>query len=243
MIVLTSDHGDYLGDHWLGEKDLFHDPSVRIPLIVFDPRDAAASSRGTVCEALVESIDLAATFIEALGGAVPDHVVEGRSLLPFLEGRAPESWRDVVISEYDYSATPMAAKLAVAPKEARLFMVFDGRFKMMHAEGGMRPVLFDLETDPQEFHDLGESPHHAAIRARLYERLAHWAQRPSQRTTVSDAQILARRGKSRRKGILLGVWEEGDLERELLAGLGGSSGTTVQATTAQLAPDEKPQGL
>jgi hypothetical protein len=84
----------------------------------------------------------------------------------------------------------MAAKLAVAPKEARLFMVFDGRFKMMHTEGGMRPVLFDLETDPQEFHDLGESPHHAAIRARLYERLAHWAQRPSQRTTVSDAQIL-----------------------------------------------------
>ena len=40
MIVLTSDHGDYLGDHWLGEKDLFHDPSVKIPLIVYDPRQA-----------------------------------------------------------------------------------------------------------------------------------------------------------------------------------------------------------
>ena len=70
MIVLTSDHGDYLGDHWLGEKDLFHDPSVKIPLIVYDPRPEADESRGTVSDALVESIDVAATFVEAAGGKV-----------------------------------------------------------------------------------------------------------------------------------------------------------------------------
>ena len=40
MIVFTSDHGDYLGDHWMGEKDLFHEPVVRAPLIVYDPRPA-----------------------------------------------------------------------------------------------------------------------------------------------------------------------------------------------------------
>lgn len=222
MIVLTSDHGDYLGDHWLGEKDLFHDPSVRIPLIIYDPRTTADATRGTVCDALVESIDLTATFIEAQGGTVPDHVVEGRSLLPFLEGREPEQWRDVVISEYDYSATPMAGKLGVAPKEARLFMVFDGRYKLMHAEGGMRQMLFDLATDPEEFDDLGDSPGHAEIRARLSARLALWARRPSQRTTVSDAAIVARRGKSRRKGILLGVWDETDLDPDLHKGLGGT---------------------
>ena len=37
MIVFTSDHGDYLGDHWMGEKDLFHEQSAKIPLIVIDP--------------------------------------------------------------------------------------------------------------------------------------------------------------------------------------------------------------
>ena len=37
MIVFTSDHGDYLGDHWLGEKEFFHEPSVKIPLIICDP--------------------------------------------------------------------------------------------------------------------------------------------------------------------------------------------------------------
>ena len=47
VIVFTSDHGDYLGDHWLGEKDLFHEPSVRIPLIIADPSESAESTRGT----------------------------------------------------------------------------------------------------------------------------------------------------------------------------------------------------
>ena len=39
MIVLTSDHGDYFGDHWLGKKDLFHEASVKVPLIICDPRN------------------------------------------------------------------------------------------------------------------------------------------------------------------------------------------------------------
>ncbi len=65
MIVFTSDHGDYLGDHWLGEKELFHEPSVKVPLIIFDPSDAADQARGTACDKLVESIDLLPTFIDA----------------------------------------------------------------------------------------------------------------------------------------------------------------------------------
>ena len=77
LIVFTSDHGDYLGDHWMGEKDLFHEPSVKIPLIVFDPSREADATRGTVCDALVEAIDLAPTFLEYFGGKVPDHILEG----------------------------------------------------------------------------------------------------------------------------------------------------------------------
>src|SRR3954453_21381735 len=63
MIVFTSDHGDYLGDHWMGEKDLFHDQSAKIPLILSDPPREADATRGTVCDALVEPIDLAPPFI------------------------------------------------------------------------------------------------------------------------------------------------------------------------------------
>ena len=159
----------------------------------------------------MESIDLAATFIEATGGTPPRHIVEGRSLIPFLHGAPPAEWREVVISEYDYSATMMAQWLGVPPKDARLFMVFDGRFKMMHAEGGFRPMLFDLDTDPDELSDLGADPAHEATRRRLYQALARWARRQSQRTTISDETILNMRGKSRRKGILLGVWDKDEL--------------------------------
>jgi len=163
MIVLTSDHGDYLGDHWLGEKDLFHDCSVRVPLIIYDPSNDANATRGTVCDELVESIDLTATFIETAGGTIPDHVVEGKSLRPFLYGEVPPAdWREFVVSEFDYSATMQAAKLDLQPRDARLFMIADRRWKFMHAEGGFRPMLFDKQNDPDELIDLGDSEAHKA---------------------------------------------------------------------------------
>ncbi len=217
MIVLTSDHGDYLGDHWLGEKDLFHDPSVKIPLIVYDPRPEADATRGTTCDALVESIDLAATFVEAAGGSVPDHIIEGRSLRPFLHGETPSAWRDFVISEYDYSVTPMCRTLGVSSRDARLFMVADRRWKLIHAEGGFRPMLFDLETDPEEFRDLGDSPDHGEVRAKLYAHLAAWGRRMSQRVTRSDADIEAMRGRSLRRGILPFLQDGREVPDELTA--------------------------
>jgi arylsulfatase A-like enzyme len=42
MIVFTSDHGDYLGDHWLGEKEMMYEQGVRVPLIIVDPSEQAA---------------------------------------------------------------------------------------------------------------------------------------------------------------------------------------------------------
>lgn len=212
MIVVTSDHGDYLGDHWLGEKDLFHDPSVKVPLVVYDPSPEADATRGTVCDELVEAIDLAATFIEAAGGKVPAHIVEGRSLLPFLRGERPGDWRDFAVSEYDYSATPMASELGVEPKDARLFMIADRRWKFVHAEGGFPPMLFDLENDPQEYTDLGRSEAHAEVVELMYERLSRWARRLSQRTTVSDAEAIARRDNPYATGILIGVYDESEIE-------------------------------
>ncbi|MEO9777988.1 MAG: sulfatase-like hydrolase/transferase [Sedimentitalea sp.] len=202
MIVLTSDHGDYLGDHWLGEKDFFHEASVKIPLIVCDPRESANTTRGSTCDALVEAIDLAATFVDAAGGAVSDHIIEGRSLMPWICGETPSEWRDYVISEYDYSVTPRAEVLAVTPRDARMFMVFDGRWKLIHFEGGFRPMLFDLASDPDEFADLGAEETHAPQIDRMYEHLGHWGRRMAQRVTRSDAEIMAMRGGSMRRGIL-----------------------------------------
>ncbi len=201
MIVLTSDHGDYLGDHWLGEKDMFHQQSVKVPMIIYDPRPEADATRGTICDALIESIDLAPTFVSAAGGKIASHILEGRNLEPYLHNGATDD-RSYIISEYDYSVTPQCAKLGLEPKDARLFMVFDGRYKLIHAEGGFRPMLFDLANDPDEFRDLCKSGGSEAEINRLYGYLAEWGRRLSQRVTRSDDDIKAMRGRSMRRGIL-----------------------------------------
>ena len=208
VIVITSDHGDYLGDHWLGEKDLFHDASVRVPMIIYDPSPDADATRGTVSDALVESIDLLPTFVEIADGTPRDEWLEGRSLMPLLRGETPADWRQYAVSEYDYSITPMAARLDVAPKDARLFMVADDRWKFMHAEGGFPPMLFDLQNDPMELRDLGRDPAYGDAVADCYNKLFEWARRCAQRTSISDQDIVQRRGKTRRKGIVLGIADD-----------------------------------
>ena len=83
------------GDHWLGEKEQFHEESVRIPFIVYDPSSEADVTRGTVDNRLVESLDVVPTFIDAAGGQPPYHILEGRSLLPILRGEQPSNWRSM----------------------------------------------------------------------------------------------------------------------------------------------------
>ena len=210
LIVFTSDHGDYLGDHWLGEKELFHDASARIPLIVVDPSPEADATRGVVTEALTEAIDLAPTFVEYLGGEVPDHILEGRSLLPTLRGAEVEK-RSFVISEYDYSARPHLRHLSNDTKSCNLTMVFDGRWKMVWIEGH-RPMLFDLETDPDELKDLGASETHRDQIERMRDMLFAWARRQHNRTAISDRRIneaLCRDDAD--DGVYLGFWDEDEL--------------------------------
>ncbi|MCY4302228.1 MAG: sulfatase-like hydrolase/transferase [Aestuariivita sp.] len=220
LIVLTSDHGDYLGDHWLGEKDLFHNQSVKVPMIIYDPRPEADVTRGTVCDALVEAIDLVPTFVEVSGGNAVPHILEGRSLVPWLYGDSPH-WRDYAISEFDYSPTPQSVELGVDPMDCRLFMVFDGRFKLIHSEGGFRPMLFDLSTDPNEFFDLAERPEYKAVIDRMYSRLGEWGRRCSQRVTKSDDDILNMRGTSTRKGILPFLVDGSEVPENLTAAYRG----------------------
>jgi arylsulfatase A-like enzyme len=212
MIVFTSDHGDYLGDHWMGEKDLFHDQSAKIPLIVVDPSETADATRGTVCDALVEAIDLAPTFIEYFGGKPPDHILDGRSLMPLLRGEAPADWRNVVFSEYDYSMQEVRLKLDQPIEQCRLFMVFDGRWKYIHASG-FRPMLYDLHSDPQEFADRGEDPSCADVITRLQQVLFDWALHPKGHITISRARIAASAGQVTQveRGILIGIWDETEL--------------------------------
>ncbi len=210
MIVLTSDHGDFLGDHWMGEKTFFHDASTKVPLIIYDPSPEADGTRGTVCDELVESIDLAPTFVDVAGGEVADHVLEGHSLLPVLHGKSKSTPRDYVICEYDYSASPIADMLNASVRDAVMFMVANKKWKLIHCEGGHRPILFDLEYDPDELTDLGDSQEHSTVIAEMYDHLFSWTRRQSQRTTRTEQQLVEMRTKSRGRGVIVGIYDETD---------------------------------
>ncbi len=211
IIAFTSDHGDYMGDHWMGDKDFYHEVAVKVPLILCDPRPQAEATRGTVSDALVEMIDLAPTFMSALGCPPKPHVIEGRDLTPLLHGTDGFS-RRYAISEHDYHWSDMARSLDQPQEDARTTMIFDGRWKYIRCEG-FRPVLFDLETDPDELTDLGasDSDAHVAVRARMEAALLGWATRHHTRITATQA-VLARQKVAAESGILIGFWDEAEYE-------------------------------
>jgi arylsulfatase A-like enzyme len=208
LIVVTSDHGDYLGDHWLGEKEMFHEQSVRIPMIVYDPDPAADATRGTHSDRFVEAIDLAPSFVEFAGGRIANHILEGQSLLTLTRAEQPvplEQWRSAVISECDYAFRNARLQLGRSPSDSRAYMVRTERWKYVYFEG-YRPQLFDLAEDPEEYVDRGADPELQPVCELLRERLFDWMRTRRMRTTISDAEIEKRTDTHKDRGILFGVW-------------------------------------
>jgi arylsulfatase A-like enzyme len=161
LIVLTSDHGDYLGDHWMGEKDLFHDPSVKVPLIIYDPIARADATRGTTCDALVEASIW--RRLSSMCGRRGPPAYPGRPLaLPWLRPAQTPDWREFVVSEYDYSVNPAVSKLAQRSVLGAVVHDRGQRWKFMHAEG-MRPQLFDMDDRPIGICRSGRKPRSRAI--------------------------------------------------------------------------------
>ena len=210
MIVFTSDHGDYLGDHWMGDKDFFHDPAVKIPLIIADPDPQCDGSRGTRNDHLVEAIDLLPTFIEYWGGTPASHVLDGRSLGPLLRGE-DVAWREFVVSEYDYFEQAWSPKTGRQPLDCRSYMISDHNWKYVFAPG-FPPMLFDLKNDPNELRDLGRSPDHAETVKRMHAALADWALQYRQRETVSEERAQHMVGIEDKFGVLIGYWNEDDVK-------------------------------
>lgn len=206
MIVFTSDHGDYLGDHWLGEKEYLHDESVRVPLILYDPDPRADATRGRIDERLTQSIDLLPTFLEALGGVDDGQRLEGQSLLPLVRdgGSAPD-WRQYAVSETDYAMRDAAKRLGVPPAEARGYMITDGAWKYMLWEH-FPAQLFHLEADPGEQIDLGGKG--LAAERDLHEQLFIHFRRRRTRTVMSDKDITRKAGKANqlKRGYRIGEW-------------------------------------
>ncbi len=205
MVVFCSDHGDYLGDHWLGEKELFHDCVQRVPFLLFDPSTEADATRGTVDDRFVEAIDVVPTILDALGLPAAEHVVEGRSLLPLTHGATPP-WRDAVVSELDWTFRGARRRLGHPTGQHHAWMLRDARWKYVHWTSGHRPQLFDLQADPAEFHDLGADLALEGVRTAAREKLLAWFTRLKRRTTLTWAEAELRTDRHKAAGVFYGEW-------------------------------------
>jgi arylsulfatase A-like enzyme len=205
LIVFTADHGDFLGDHWLGEKELFYDTVQKVPMIVVDPRAAADATRGSVEHRFVESVDVLPTVLDALDIALPTHRVEGCSLLPLLRGESVAGWRDATYSELDYSYRHARLTLGKDVQQCRAFSLRSARWRYVYWLDEPEQ-LFDLDADPQEFEDLGRDAGSEGTREALRTRLLDVLARRRHRTTVTEASVRAATGAYKKAGVFFGQW-------------------------------------
>jgi len=202
MIVFTADHSDYLGDHWLGEKEFMYEQGGRVPMIVADP--SAPQAHGAVSNALVEAIDLLPTFVETMGLPVPYYWLEGKSLRPLLD-KSASSVREVAISELDYAIYGAARALKLQPRQARMVMARSARYKYVHFDG-LPPQLFDMHNDPHELKDLGRDANHASVRDEHLGYIFDWMRQRRNRITISDEDIMKRATPAAAGGVIIGEW-------------------------------------
>lgn len=189
LIILTSDHGEQLGDHHLLGKIGYFDQSFHIPMIVFDPSREADGTRGTVVNHFSETIDTMPTILEWMGQPIP-RACDGRSLLPFVrEGRAPADWRTEVHYEYDFRdvfySKPETA-LGMDMDECCLAVVQDEEFKYVHF-AALPPLFFDLRKDPQQLVNQADNPEYAQRMLVYARKMLDWRLRHADRTLTGYA--------------------------------------------------------
>lgn len=144
LIVLTADHGEMLGDYGLWGKTTFHDAAFHVPLIIRHPHTTV---RGITVIEPTESIDVTPTILDCLGLDIP-HSMDGRSLVPFLNGTTPEDWRTVSVSELDFG-DPLAPTLwqkdhGISIDAANLAVMRKDLLRFVQFAGGLPPILMDV---------------------------------------------------------------------------------------------------
>lgn len=160
IIVYSADNGYHMGDRGFAGKWSHFEESLRVPLIVFDPRAGADGGRGRVVDAFAMNLDLPASFLSWAGVAVPQHY-QGFDLTPWIAGGTPLEWRTDMFFEHVF-LRPSISWEGVRNQRFKYARYFD---QMLEDEW-----LHDLEADPDELVNLATDPRYAEVLQAMRQR-------------------------------------------------------------------------
>jgi arylsulfatase A-like enzyme len=200
IVVLTSDHGDMLGSQGLRLKRKPWEESIRVPGIVRYPEQIRA---GWQTDTILTHVDFAPTLL-SLAGVRPPGWMQGTDLSPLLRGRpmtAPDSAFFQIFGPFEGDGTPQAWR-----------GVRTSRYKYARQRSGPW-VLYDLERDPYERHNLVDDPAFASLRAGMERRLARWRRQTGDDGSADWTELVEDKGRLYSQGAFYTVedflrWEK-----------------------------------
>ena len=157
-ILWSSDHGFFLGEHRFYDKRLMYEPSIRVPLMMRYPKRIKA---GTVSDKMALDLDIPPTLLDLAKVPIPS-AFQGKSLMPLLEGSGVEWRKDWLYEYYEYPAYENIPPCRGVRTE---------RYKYIEYFTQNAYELYDLETDPDEMHNLYGDQKYADLTTRLRSRL------------------------------------------------------------------------
>jgi arylsulfatase A-like enzyme len=143
VLMLMGDNGFYLGEYGLAGKWFPHEKSIRVPLIVFDPR-AIRKLRGRTADQMALNVDVAPTILELAGVSVPAQM-QGRSLVPLLDGKTPR-WRADFFYEHPFEHKTIARTVGLRTQRYKYARYVDYDYE----------ELYDLKNNPEETVNLAK---------------------------------------------------------------------------------------
>jgi len=160
-VLLSSDHGFFLGEHHFYDKRLMYEPSIRVPMLIRYPK---LITPGTKMPGMALNIDIAPTLLDLAGVRIPA-AMQGRSLLPLATGGNVPDWRQDWL--YEYYEYPDFEH--VEPHRG----IRTERYKLIDYYVEPRQLeLYDLQSDPDEMNNLYGKPEYEVLAHQLRARLA-----------------------------------------------------------------------
>jgi arylsulfatase A-like enzyme len=173
VIIFMGDNGLFKGERQLAGKWLMYDLSIRVPMIIFDPREAKHKD----VKDMVLNIDVPKTILSLAGVKVPE-IYQGESLIPYTKGKKVPNVRKTILFEHLWNFKPIPSSEAVRTEEWKYI-----RYRTIQAP----EELYHLKTDPLEENNLAGNPKYKKLMEKLRNECAIQADKYKKAKLCSDS--------------------------------------------------------